>query len=364
MVIRPTGRLRDDMGWMDDEPARGAFPAPSMLALPGNERRNAIPPPPIFHLFGLQGIEGGEGTAVFSMPASPWLNTPAGVFLGGVSALAADAPLGACIVSLLPPGVYGVTSELTMNFLRPASVESGSLIARSRVIDAGRSLGLSEALVSDASGRLLAHSTSRYFLRTIELPPDLPPPEPVEAPTYDTPDPHLRPVPRVEQPAGWLDMSGLELFRGVIEGEIPRAPFAELFGLRTVAADEGAVTNVIGATHWLCSPARTIYGGVLAFLADAAMTGAVTTTLPAGHSCATLDIKVQFLRPGNADGRDMTVRGSVVHRGKNLAVTRAEVLNGDGKPLVLATGSTLILARPWQAIVLADEGRDEDLDED
>src|SRR5258708_27803684 len=108
------------MGWMDDEPVRGEFPPPAMIALPGNERRTAIPAPPIQHLFGLRGIEGGEGTAVFSMPASPRLLTPAGVFLAGVSALAADATLGACIVSTLPPGVFGGTTAPSICLLRPA----------------------------------------------------------------------------------------------------------------------------------------------------------------------------------------------------------------------------------------------------
>src|SRR5260221_5200782 len=84
------------MGWMDEEPVRGEFPPPTMIALPGNERRTAIPPPPIQHLFGLHGIEGGEGTAVFSMPASPRLLTPAGVFLACVSALPAGGAPRAC----------------------------------------------------------------------------------------------------------------------------------------------------------------------------------------------------------------------------------------------------------------------------
>jgi uncharacterized protein (TIGR00369 family) len=345
---------------MDDEPVRGEFPSPAMIGLPGNERRTAIPPPPIQHLFGLRGIEGGEGTAVFSMPASPRLLTPAGVFLAGVSALAADAPLGACIVSTLPPGVFGVTSELSMSFLRPAGVDSKELIARSHVVDAGRSLALSEALVEDASGRVLTHATSRYFLKRVEVPAGVERPS-VPAPVaYDTPDPYLRPAANVV-PDAWMDMSGLEVFRAAVAGEIPSPPFAELFGMRTTHAEEGSVTHVIRATQWLCSPARSIYGGILAFLADAAMSAAVATTLPARHSCATLDLKVQFLRPGVGDGRELSVHGSVVHRGKSIAVTRAEVVNADGKPLVLATGSTLLLARPWQPVAVADEGSaDED----
>lgn len=347
------------MSWMDDEPVRGSYPAPGILALPGRERvsvrmRATTPPPPIHHLFGLRPVESGDGTAVFEMPASPWLQTEAGLFTAGVSALAADAPLGAAILSRMPPGGFGVTSELSMSFLRPASIECGVLIARSRVIDSGRSLGLSEATVEDASGLLLAHSTSRYFLRHIELPEGTPLPEPAEAPAYDTPDPYLRPLERPLPAPEFLSLSGLDYFRAVIAAEVPPTPFAQLFGFRAAQAEKGMVSCTIRASEWLCSPARTIYGGVLAFLADAAMTAAIGTTLPAGHSCATLDLKVQFLRPGIADGSELAVNASVVHRGRSLAVTRAEVLNADRKPLVLATGSSLVLERPWGRVAVAD----------
>jgi uncharacterized protein (TIGR00369 family) len=156
-------------------------------------------------------------------------------------------------------------------------------------------------------------------------------------------------------------MSGLDYFRALAKGELPLSPFAELFGIVPRDADEGRVTSTVRASKWLLSPARTIYGGVLAFFADAAMTAAVGTLLPAGSSCATLDFKVYFLRPGIADDRDLTINGSVVHRGKTLAVTQAEVLNADGKPVVVATGSSMMLPnRPWQPIVVADEAEEDE----
>ena len=43
-------------------------------------------------------------------------------------------------------------------------MESRQLVARSRLIQAGRQLGLSEVTVEDAEGRVLAHGTTRCFL--------------------------------------------------------------------------------------------------------------------------------------------------------------------------------------------------------
>ena len=152
------------------EPVRGGYADVNFLGLDGMARMRASlrglswPPPPIHHLSGLRPTEGGPGTAAFAMPASPWWQTSAGVFTPGVMAFLADAPLGAAISTALPAGKVLTTSDLTMSFLRPASVDSERLVARSRLIQAGRSLGLSEVTVEDAQGRVLAHGTTRCFL--------------------------------------------------------------------------------------------------------------------------------------------------------------------------------------------------------
>src|SRR5437879_8041443 len=155
-----------------------------------------MPAPPIHHLTGLRPAEGAPGTAVYTMPASPWWQTSAGVFTPGVMAFLAEAPLGAAISTALPAGKVLTTSDLTMNFLRPASVESERLVARARLIQAGRSLGLSEVTVEDARGRMLAHGTTRCFL----FQPVTPVPDPparldvVQRARFETPDPYERPA--------------------------------------------------------------------------------------------------------------------------------------------------------------------------
>ena len=343
---------------MDDEPIRGGYPDDRMIGLPGLERMgnpDIVPPPPMHHLFGLMPVETADGYSTFSMPASPWLQTPIGTFLGGVAALVADAPLGGAVLSKVGPGTFGVTSELTMSFLRPADPSLGMLYAHGQVIDVGRAVGLSQATVEDKNGRLLAHLTSRYFLRTIDPPPDASNLQPFRYPAHDTPDPYQRPAPAID-PTPFIELSGLEAFQRVCKGELPRAPFAQLFGIEVGDCAEGMVTQSVRATEWLCSPARTIYGGFLAFFADAAITAAVSTTLPPRSSCASLDLHMHFLRPGLADGREMIAHAEVEHRGKSLAVARAEIVNADGKKLVVARGSALVLeGRPWSHIAPADE---------
>lgn len=353
-----------------EEPVRGAYPDISWLGMSGVERirvgaSRQMPAPPVHHLTGFRPVEGGQGWSSFEMPPSPWFQSfRGGPYLAGLSAIVADAPLGGSVMSVQPAGCIVTSSELSMSFLRPATVEGGTLTARARLIDAGRSVGLAEATVEDARGRLIAHTTSRLFIRCFSPVPD-PPADltPYEPPPQPTPDPYLRPLPDAHTSLADLrGMSGLELTRAQIAGDLPVPPFADLFGIRFSDAYEGSVTLKTVASEWLNSPARAIYGGVLVVLADAAMSAAVATVTPAGGSFGTLDLKAQFIRPGIADGRELTTRATVVHRGRTLAVTRAEVVNADGKPVLLATGSSMIRPdRPWGTLTVADEAQgDED----
>jgi hypothetical protein len=158
-------------------------------------------------------------------------------------AFLADSPLGGAVMTKNPPGTVITTSELAMNYLRPATLFSGLLRARSSVIHLGRSFALSEVYIEDAEGRLLAHGTARNLMISLPVPE-----EPFQMPTYndpepEQPDPYLRPVQGAVLPADvWRKISGLEIQRRQVSGELPTSPLHELFGIRRLAADEGKVT--------------------------------------------------------------------------------------------------------------------------
>ena len=120
-------------------------------------------------------------------------------------------------------------------------------------------------------------------------------------------------------------------------------------GLWPTEAEEGRATFVCPASEWLCSPLGKLEGGVIALIAETPMICAVQTLLPAGASYATLDLKVNFLRPVSPDGSELTALGQVIHRGKTLAIASAEVFDAEGRKVALATGSTRMLPdTPWR----------------
>lgn len=353
------------------EPVRGGYGDFSVLGLSGLERMRAgmeglIPPPPIHHLTGLKPTDTGYGSATFTMPASPWLQSGVGPFLGATAFLA-DAPVGTAVFTTLPPGEFVATSEFSMSYLRPASVKSGTLIAKAKLIHAGRLAGLAEVSVEDGQGRLLSHATSRLVVQSVPAP-ERPELKPIELPDYDTLDPYLRPVEGGVVPQGALDqMSGLDAALAWINGKFPRPPISHLMGIMMVEAEEGAMTWRLPVTEWLHSPAGAVYGGAIAAFAEIVMMGAAMTTIPARTAVAPLDMKVNFLRPLIADGSYLIGKGRVVHKGRRIAVVNVDLTNAEGKSVAMARGSTMILPdRPMSTMdrwTAAEEGPETDTSE-
>jgi uncharacterized protein (TIGR00369 family) len=344
-----------------DQPVRGSFAYlehPWLFSIPAVdqlrlfiERRLAAPP--LTHLSGLLVEDVSEGTTTWSIPASPWWQTAAGVFAGGTLAFVADAALAGAVYTMLPPGMALLSSDLSMNFLEPAGPPSERLVARGTVIDVGRRQGLSEARVEDAHGSLLAHATSRCVLQPLPFEPPDPPDglqivEPIDDVSTD-PDPYSRPVEgELVPPSVWDQTSGLEIVQMWQKEELPATPACALLGLRFVDVGQASVTLSAPASLWFCTGFGTFYGGVLSALADAAINAAVTTTLPPGATFATLDLKMNFLRPVAPDGRDLQARATVEQRGRTIAVSTARIDDADGRRVAMATASAMILeGRGW-----------------
>jgi uncharacterized protein (TIGR00369 family) len=341
------------------EPVRGGYPDPALFGLPGIDQLRAsldgrTPRCPLDHLVGTNLTEVGAGKATFTMPASPWLVSPQGIIAVGTLAILADAPLGCAVQTALPPGTAYTTSELSLRVVRVAQVGT-RLTAKGRLVYAGRRMALSEVLVEDGAGRLIAHGSSLCFVFPPASPlPMLPTGPPLlREPECATLDPYLRPVIGEILPQEVFDkMSGLEILTASLAGELPAPPTRYLLGQRLVEASPGKAAFTLPATEWLCPPSGKVEGGVIAMLADAALASAIMTVTPAATAMASIDLKVNFLRPGIADGRELLARGTVAHAGRTIVVAHSEVLNADGKHVALATGSALLL--PGRSASLVD----------
>ncbi|SHK98365.1 uncharacterized domain 1-containing protein [Pseudonocardia thermophila] len=126
-------------------------------------RSGALPPPPAGAFLGLRIEEVEPGAAVFGWtPQQQHLNAT-GTVNGGLLATLADFAL-CCAVNDVPADAPVVTQNLTMNYLRPITLETGPLHARARVLHQGRRSATTEASIVDDGGRLHVHATATVAL--------------------------------------------------------------------------------------------------------------------------------------------------------------------------------------------------------
>ena len=79
-----------------------------------------------------------------------------------------------------------------------------------------------------------------------------------------------------------------------------------------------------------------LHGGVISTLADTAGGLAVFTKLEAQHTASTVDLRVDYLRPGNVT-QDVIAKSTVIRVGNRVAATQTTVYQDDpGAPVAVA----------------------------
>ena len=115
-------------------------------------------PPPVAELLGIELVEAGGGRCTMKLEAGEQHSNPMGTIHGGIIGDLADAAMGMSYFSELDPGESFTTLEIKINFLRP--FWTGSLVAHGRVVQRGRTVGMTECDVVDENGRLIARASS------------------------------------------------------------------------------------------------------------------------------------------------------------------------------------------------------------
>ncbi|MFQ5985932.1 MAG: PaaI family thioesterase [Thermoplasmata archaeon] len=135
--------------------------------------------------------------------------------------------------------------------------------------------------------------------------------------------------------------SMFEMARMIAHGELPQPPVAELIGFRLVSIEPGRAVMEMEANERHANPMGTLHGGIVCDIADAAMGLAYASTLEAGESFATLELKINFLRPFWTG--DLTAVGQVLHAGRSVGVMECDVEDGAGRLVARATSTCMIL---------------------
>lgn len=119
-------------------------------------------------------------------------------------------------------------------------------------------------------------------------------------------------------------------------------PFGELIGLAGTRSAAGKSRCHFTVRPELLNPHRVLHGGVMFSVMDTNMGDALYTLLEKGESCATIEIKINYLKPV-ARGR-LVCTTRVLQRGRRIAVLESELRQGR-TVIAKAIGTFAIFAR-------------------
>ncbi|MEM7301609.1 MAG: PaaI family thioesterase [Pseudomonadota bacterium] len=132
-------------------------------------------------------------------------------------------------------------------------------------------------------------------------------------------------------------LSGLELLRKVVSGDLPAPTMGRTLNFRMREVEHGRVLFVgtPGAEHM--NPLGTVHGGYASTIMDSALGCAVHSTCDVGFGSTTIEFKVNLVRPIMPDTGEVFCEGKVVHAGRTIATSEATLKTKDGKLLAHGT---------------------------
>jgi len=119
------------------------------------------------------------------------------------------------------------------------------------------------------------------------------------------------------------------------------APIGNLLGLTITYDGIGQTTIGFNANGKFANPMGTLHGGVLCDVADAAMGAAFASTLAAGESFTTLELKINFLRPVWV--ASLKAHARVVNRGKTVGIVECDIVDEQERLVARASSTCMIL---------------------
>jgi len=137
----------------------------------------------------------------------------------------------------------------------------------------------------------------------------------------------------------------LEVLQQLVDGKRPPPPIATLLGFTLSAVSPGEAVIELAANRNHANPMGTLHGGVLCDIADAAMGMAYASTLAEDETFATLELKINFLKP--VWTAKLRAVGRIVKRGKTLALLECDITD-EQQSLVARASSTCLTLRGEQ----------------
>ena len=138
----------------------------------------------------------------------------------------------------------------------------------------------------------------------------------------------------------------LDDLRQLVDGMRPPPPIATLLGFTLTAVSPGEAVIELPAGQQHANPMGALHGGVLCDIADAAMGIAYASTLAEGQTFATIELKINFLKP--VWTAKLRAIGRLVKRGRTMGFVECNITD-DQESLVARASSTCMMLHGEQA---------------
>lgn len=140
------------------------------------------------------------------------------------------------------------------------------------------------------------------------------------------------------------EMAGIELFKGMMAGELPGAPIAEVMNMWIHEAEPGRVVFAGKPERQHYNPIGSVHGGYAGTMLDSCMSCAVQSLLPKGMGYTTLEYKVSLVRGISDQTGIVYAEGKAIQVGSRVGTAEGRITDASGK--ILATGTTTCLVFP------------------
>ncbi len=85
------------------------------------------------------------------------------------------------------------------------------------------------------------------------------------------------------------------------------------------------------------------HGGIIATIADAAMGGLASRSVPEGFHVVTTNMTISYI--ATTTNKELIARGRFVHKGRQTLVMECDIEDETGRKLAIATGSFFVIQR-------------------
>jgi uncharacterized protein (TIGR00369 family) len=266
---------------------------------------------PVHAQFGVRALEARPGHTAFGQAMGPALLDAHGRLCPGAFLVAADAALGSSVASALSPMTSIMSLTIHAQFVTLEPGRASDFTVRADAVHVGPESGLSAGEIVGDDGRLIARISGHCGFTPVDAPPST-------GASGTAPHPPLNGA----QPDSEL------------------APIAvHRAGARLHVGDDGDVRVSASSTPATRNSRGDLQGGVLALLAEQAISACLVRRTPALAQADTMELDITYLRPVRIEEPDVEFVARAEHAGRRFGLAHARAVDGAGRLVVSATGS-------------------------